>query len=143
MKKFILICCIGVLAAIGLGITYEATGVSPAYIPVWMQNPSTGHWGYTWPALGKTLIIQGGYIEALLPPPVLPRVYGVVLIWDAQDAGFRLPAGSRGHAIWVNGLRYTAPDDFVVIGDLLKPGTAGNWPPVAAAIVICDYDPSQ
>lgn len=143
MKRFILAAIVAALLMFGAAVAFQATS-GTVYVPVWAQDPTTGQWGYSWPALGKTLPIQGGYIEALCPPPVT-RVYGYRPGWDSTRGGYVVPVGAKNVSVWVNKFRYYETDDYLVKGDLVVPVdclecVTQKWPPPGVAAILCDYD---
>ena len=96
---------------------------------------------YVWPLLGPTLTVHGGYLDVVLPGSPAPRRYNIPLPWDQVAGGYRFPVAPKNEACYVNGFRYRPTGNYTITGDLLLPGTGGNWPPGAEAEVICDYDP--
>lgn len=111
----------------------QVTG--PALVPIWEGRQ------YVWYRLGSSFVRENGTLEINVPAQPKPRSVGVKLTWDAAASGYRLPAGARNVEMWVNGLHYWAPVDYTLQGDLVIPGTAGNWPPPGDAEVFVNFDP--
>lgn len=96
---------------------------------------------YTWPLLGKGLVVQGGYLDVILPASLPPRQRNVLVPWDPAASGYRFPVVPKNEECYINGYRYRPTGNYEIKADLLIPGTAGNWPPGPEAEVVCDYDP--
>ena len=125
-----------VLLLVGVLVIGEAQVLLSYRLLLW-----TAATGYTWPTLGKSFVVQNGVVDVLLPPAPTSRQRHVQLVWDATAGGFRFPVTNpTAEDCDVNSLRYHPPKDYTIKGNLLVPGTAGNWPPFAEAQVFCEYE---
>ena len=130
MSRAVFLLLFAGIVAIGV-----AQSVLSYRVPLWTGT------SYTWPLLGKSFVVQNGVVEILWPPPSAVRQRHVQLAWDGTAGGFRFPVSTPANEDCdINSLYYHPPKDYTIKGNLLVPGTAGNWPPFAEAQVFCDYD---
>lgn len=129
MKRGIVLALLCLVFAV---IILAQTG-SPLLVPIWAGSR------YVFAKLGPTLVFNtnNNQLDALLPA-VPVRKYDVLLTYDTNAAGWRMPAvGASNLVIYVNGLRYRAGYDWTISNGVIK-NQYDNMIPEHQ--VTCDYD---
>lgn len=131
------------LSGVGLSVALAAAFLETdktVCVPLWSRDPGTGRWGWIYVGLGPSLVVRGGYLDALLPAQPAQRIYGSALSWDELKMGYPLPAGARNVTLFVNGKRYYEGAEYLIQQQVVKPVGAG-WPDPNVSVVRCDHDP--
>ena len=80
-----------------------------------------------------------GTLKRLLSFLGIKQISNVTLTRDPQAGTYTLPAGATLLGVYVNGLRYTAGEDYSLAAGVITPNaTAGNWP--SDALVVADIE---
>jgi hypothetical protein len=126
MKRVIVL----VVLCLTLAVMIAAQSGSPLLVPIWAGTR------YVFARLGPSLVLNGGQLDAVLPPlPVHKR--DVLLTYDTNAAGWKLPVGATNVVVYVNGLRYHQGTDFVINAGVVKNQFDNMTPDM---LVTCDYD---
>jgi len=88
---------------------------------------------------------SGGILGIRWQAVARSRVYNVELEIDRSGLWYPLPVGVSNVVVYVNGLRYSPGNDYMIQGDTIIPNcTPGSpdcrWPDPAQTVVSVDHD---